>query len=95
MKRLGEIFSKDEELIAIVETEACFADAVQVITGCTFGKGNFLFRDYGKMALALLSRARKKGVRLCLMPEAFPTDEGHLELFKKVMEGKATEEEKE
>ncbi len=37
---LKENRSEDEELVAIVETDACGADAVQVLTGCTFGKGN-------------------------------------------------------
>nr|WP_279383444.1 FmdE family protein [Methanobacterium formicicum] len=26
-------------------------DAIQVITGCTFGKGNLIFKDYGKKRL--------------------------------------------
>lgn len=94
MKLLEETFSSDEELVAIVETDACFADAVQVITGCTFGKGNFIYRDYGKLALSLLSRNKGKGVRICLRPEAFPSDEEHLGLIKKVLEGRATEEER-
>ena len=25
------------------------ADAVQVLTGCTFGKGNFIYKDFGKI----------------------------------------------
>mgnify|MGYP002866640913 CR=1 FL=1 len=40
--------AEDEEIVAIVETDACSCDVVQVITGCTFGKGNLLYRDYGK-----------------------------------------------
>ncbi len=32
----------DEEIVAVVETDACFSDAVQVMTGCTFGKGDFI-----------------------------------------------------
>ena len=38
--------AEDEEIVAIVETDACGCDAVQVITGYTFEKGNFLYRDY-------------------------------------------------
>ena len=38
----------DEELVAIVENDACGVDAVQVITGCTFGKGNFIFKDHNR-----------------------------------------------
>jgi formylmethanofuran dehydrogenase subunit E len=43
-----------------VETEACGADAIQVMTGYTFGKGNFIFRDYRNNAFSLLGRKRKK-----------------------------------
>ncbi|NOZ25951.1 MAG: formylmethanofuran dehydrogenase, partial [Nitrospirae bacterium] len=39
--------SEDEELVAIVENNSCAVDAIQVMTGCTFGKGNLIFRDYG------------------------------------------------
>jgi formylmethanofuran dehydrogenase subunit E len=48
--------AEDEELFAIVETDACGADAIQVLTGCTFGKGNFIFRDLGKHAFTVGSR---------------------------------------
>ena len=53
----------DEEMVAIVETDACCADAVQVMTGCTFGKGNFIYQDHGKIAFTFLSRDSGKGVR--------------------------------
>ncbi|OWZ82654.1 FmdE family protein [Natranaerobius trueperi] len=58
--------SVDEELLAIIETDACGADAIQVLTGCTFGKGNFFFKDLGKHALTLISRDKNQGVRLGL-----------------------------
>ncbi|MDQ6799068.1 MAG: FmdE family protein, partial [Actinomycetota bacterium] len=32
--------SVDEEVVAIVETDMCGVDAIQFLTGCTFGKGN-------------------------------------------------------
>ena len=48
MKNLESFRADDEELVAIVENDACGVDALQCITGCTFGKGNLLFRDYGK-----------------------------------------------
>ena len=93
MSHLAENRSEDEEIVAIVETDACSADAVQVITGCTFGKGNFFFRDYGKMALTLLSRNSGKGVRLCLKPGAFKPNDEHSALIQKIMKGEATEAE--
>jgi len=30
----------DEEVVAVVETDMCGVDAIQFLTGCTFGKGN-------------------------------------------------------
>lgn len=93
MERLSAMRAEDEELVAIVETDACSADAVQVLTGCTFGKGNFIFRDYGKMVLTLLNRNTGSGIRIALKPDAFGPNEEHLALLQKVMQGQATETE--
>ncbi|MGD9973154.1 MAG: FmdE family protein [Desulfatirhabdiaceae bacterium] len=93
MERLKENRAEDEELVAIVETDACSADAVQVLTGCTFGKGNFIFRDYGKMALTLFSRKSGDGVRVSLRQGAFTPDEKHMALIQKIMSGQATDAE--
>jgi formylmethanofuran dehydrogenase subunit E len=46
MKKLDSIRAEDEEIVAIVENDACGVDALQCVTGCTFGKGNLIFRDY-------------------------------------------------
>jgi len=70
LKRLGVRRASDEERVAIVENDACGADAVQVMTGCTFGKGNFIFKKYGKHAFTLLDRKKGRGVRVCLRQEA-------------------------
>ena len=56
--------SADEELVAIVENDACGVDALQYLTGCTFGKGNLIFRDYGKHVYTLYSRRSRRGVRV-------------------------------
>lgn len=84
----------DEEVVAVVETDACSADAVQVLTGCTFGKGNFIFKDYGKMALTLFSRQTGKGVRVALRPDAMQPDDEHQALMQKRFAGTATDAEK-
>lgn len=63
-ERLGWGFSPDEELVCIVETDACPVDAVQVLLGCTFGKGNLLYTPTGKSAYTFYSRATGKGVRV-------------------------------
>jgi len=64
MKR--ETISEDEELVAIVENDSCAVDAVQVITGCTFGKGNLIFRDYGKQAYTFLKRHSGEAMRISI-----------------------------
>jgi formylmethanofuran dehydrogenase subunit E len=83
MKRLGVRKAPDEELLAIVETDACGADAIQVMTGCTFGKGNFVFKNYGKHAFSLMDRKRGKAMRVCLRPDAFKPDPRYLSLSEK------------
>jgi formylmethanofuran dehydrogenase subunit E len=85
--------SVDEEIVAIVETDACCADAVQVMTGCTFGKGNFIFKDHGKMAFTFFNRKSGKGVRVVLKSDAFKPDKKHLELIQKKQNNTATDPE--
>lgn len=62
----------DEELIAIVENDTCAVDAIQVLTGCTFGKGNLFFRDHGKMVFTFATRSDGRSVRLRLRPVSPP-----------------------
>lgn len=85
----------DEELVAIVENDACGADAVQVLTGCTFGKGNFIHRDFGKIAFIFLSRKSGKGVRISLKPQVFSLSDRHTTLIAKIRSDSATPEERE
>lgn len=94
MDWLRENRADDEEIVAIIETNACGADAVQVLTGCTFGKGNLIFKDYGKHALTLISRKSGEGVRVALKAGVFQIDEEHQKLMGKIREGNATESEK-
>jgi formylmethanofuran dehydrogenase subunit E len=93
MKRLDVRKAPDEELLAIVETDACGADAIQVMTGCTFGKGNFIFKNYGKHAFSLMDRGKQKGVRACLLPDVFESDPEYFSLSKKVQRDEALAEE--
>ena len=54
----------DEEVVTVVESDMCAVDAIQYLVGCTFGKGNFLFLDYGKNAFSFFRRSDGKNVRL-------------------------------
>jgi formylmethanofuran dehydrogenase subunit E len=63
------------ELVALVELDedhcaTCFADGVQVATGCTFGKGNIKKLHYGKWGLTLIDRKQGKAVRVAPLAEA-------------------------
>jgi formylmethanofuran dehydrogenase subunit E len=68
LKTLNVGRAGDEELIAIVENDTCAVDAIQVLTGCTFDKGNLYFRDYGKMVFTFASRATGRSARLTYQP---------------------------
>lgn len=95
MGRLSAIRAEDEEVVAIVETDACGCDAIQVITGCTFGKGNFIYRDYGKSAFTFFSRQSGKGVRIARKAgNRDPIDAEHRALMDKVRQGTANDEER-
>lgn len=94
---LDELFSKrseDEELVCIVENDACSIDGIQVVSGCTIGKGNLLFRDYGKQVYTFILRDKSDAVRISQKPEfAMNSAPGAPELMKKFFSGEATEEE--
>lgn len=54
------------DLVCVTETDMCGVDAIQFLTGCTFGKGNLIHRDYGKMAFSFFDRGSDRGIRLML-----------------------------
>lgn len=66
MEELKVTFSKDEEVVCITENDACGVDAVQLITGCTMGKGNLIYKGTGKMAFTFIDRKANKSVRFML-----------------------------
>ena len=61
--------SGDEELVCIAENDACGLDAIQVILGCSVGKGNLLFHMRGKQAFSFYNRKTGQSVRLVLNPK--------------------------
>jgi formylmethanofuran dehydrogenase subunit E len=74
---------RDEELVAIVENDSCAADAIQFVTGATFGKGNLVFRDYGKHVYTFFNRRTGQGVRISEDYRGFETDGRFAELRKR------------
>ena len=69
MKTLGVVENTGmEHVIAIVETNSCFSDGVQMVTGCSFGNNSLVYRDYGKTAFSLVER-NGGGVRVSTRPD--------------------------
>lgn len=62
-------FSDDEQVVCITENDACGVDAVQVMLGCSVGKGNLLFHIRGKQAFSFYNRKTGASVRLVLKPK--------------------------
>ncbi len=82
-----------EDLMAVVEINACFADGVQAVSGCTLGNNALVFLDLGKMAVSFALRGGETGVRVRIkgnirdhvdrvLPEFFP-------LMEKVIKDRA------
>ena len=62
-------FSADEQVVCIAENDACGVDGIQVMLGCSVGKGNLLFHMRGKSAYSFYNRKTGKSVRLVLKPK--------------------------
>jgi formylmethanofuran dehydrogenase subunit E len=85
----------DEEVVAVVETDMCGVDAIQVLTGCTFGKGNLLHKDHGKMAFSFYRRRDGKALRFLFTGEGpGASDEEMTALNKKRTAGTLSPEER-
>ena len=75
MNALAVARAKEKELSAVLELgddhcAHCFAEGVQMITGCTFGKGNIRKAGFGKFGLILTEQATGRSVRVVPRPEA-------------------------
>ena len=74
LKALGTERELNMAKVVVVETgtahaAGCFADGVQMSTGCTFGKGLSRRAEYGKWALNLVDKATRRAVRVAVRPE--------------------------
>ena len=72
----------DEEVVAVVETDMCGVDAIQFLTGCTFGKGNLIHLDYGKNAFTFFRRSDGKGIHLVTRSEALDAPDPEWETLR-------------
>ncbi len=90
VRGLGVNRAEDEEIVAVVENDSCAVDAVQVLLGCTFGKGNLIFRDWGKQAFTFLERNTGRAVRVALKHRELPDSAQRRALKKKIDSGEAS-----
>ncbi|GAO31923.1 tRNA (N6-threonylcarbamoyladenosine(37)-N6)-methyltransferase TrmO [Geofilum rubicundum] len=66
VKAVNELNAHTDEMKdiwAITETNGCFSDGIQMVTGCTFGNKNLILKDHEKTALTLF-RINDKGFRI-------------------------------
>jgi len=91
LKMLGDRAS-DEELTATVENNSCAVDAVQVLTGCTFGKGNLIFRDYGKHVYTFIRRPSGEGIRISVDWRSPEETDKEKSMWERHMKGDRSEE---
>src|SRR4030042_6175707 len=98
LKEFGER-SADEELVAVVENNSCAVDAVQFVTGCTFGKGNLIFRDYGKQVYTFIKRPSRNrvttkgyGIRISVEWKSPEETDEEKKMWDRYMKGDLSEE---
>ena len=94
-KLLDLSFSEDEEVVCVTETDSCTVDAIQVLLGCTAGKGNLFVNKWGKNAFSFYNRKTGKSVRLVANPNVVPMNSELVEVRTKVFSGKGTPEDAE
>lgn len=59
----------DKRLLVILETDGCFADGVEVATGCTVGHRTLRVADYGKIAATFVDTRTETAVRIAPQPD--------------------------
>ncbi len=63
MREMGDDMSNMKDVYAYVGAPTCAVDAIQKITGCTFGKRNLIFTNTGKSVFVMQNAKTGKGVR--------------------------------
>ena len=93
VRELDLTFSADEEIVAVTETDSCTVDAIQVVLGCTAGKGNLFVNNWGKTAFSFYRLDNNMSIRLVVNQSSMPTNQEMVALRPKIMAGTATPEE--
>ncbi|WP_371378477.1 FmdE family protein [Sporomusa aerivorans] len=92
LSRLKVEKAQDEELVAIVESDGCGIDAIQVLLGCTIGKGNLIYKDVGKQAYTVGNRRTGQAVRVVAQNTSAPLTAEQEAMRAAVFSGQATAE---
>ena len=76
---IDDLEQSPRSLIAIVETDRCLPDAVELVTGCRLGNRRLKFWDLGKMAATFIFLKSDRAVRVAAKeisaPEVYPSPE--------------------
>jgi formylmethanofuran dehydrogenase subunit E len=67
-EKMGITFASAEEVVCVTENDACGVDAIQLLTGCSIGKGNLIYRGTGKMAFSFFNRKNGESLRMIIKP---------------------------
>ena len=67
----GFNYSPNDEVVAVVENDNCSIDALQVLLGTSYGKGNLIHQDYGKSNYYFYNRETEKAIKLSLKDRVF------------------------
>jgi formylmethanofuran dehydrogenase subunit E len=91
LRELGEK-ARDEEIVSIVENDSCAVDAIQVLVGSTFGKGNLIFKDFGKQVYTFISRKTGKGLRISVDFKGYKETEKDKAIWNKFLSGNRSQQ---
>ena len=82
-------YSPNEEIVAVVENDNCSIDALQVLLGTTYGKGNLIHKDYGKPNYYFYNRKTEKALKLSIKKrESKDKTQSKQERVKQLMKAK-------
>jgi formylmethanofuran dehydrogenase subunit E len=57
-----------KRMLVIIETDGCFADGIEVSSGCTMGHRTLRVEDYGKVAATFIDLRSEQAARLAPRP---------------------------
>ena len=69
------------DLVVYIEVDRCATDAIYAVTGCTMGRRRLKWLNYGKLAATFCDLATDKAVRLAVISEHFPPEDGDIMQF--------------